>query len=137
MSALNLIRDVAFAFFDLVVRIFPYFLLGSLTAAAFTFLSPRWTGRVLGGGTRSVLLGAVLAAVLPGCSCATIPMTEGLRRQGAKVRNTDNVPHDVATACSAHRHPYLGDAWLAICGRAGPHPFSRPSSAWSASEPAQ
>lgn len=80
--------DVAAAiigeFVSLTLRVLPYFLLGAVTAAVLkVFVSPRWTSRLLGSGTRSVWLASALAAVLPGCSCATGPMAQGLHRQGA------------------------------------------------------
>ena len=73
-------------FAALALRVLPYFLIGAATAAALkVYATPRWTNRLLASGTRSVWLGSLLAAVLPGCSCATGPMAEGLHRQGAKL----------------------------------------------------
>ncbi|HEV8354356.1 MAG TPA: permease [bacterium] len=78
--------DIAHELAGLAIRVLPYFVLGAATAAALRVYVPsQWTGRLLASGTRSVWLASVLAAVLPGCSCATGPMAEGLHRQGAKL----------------------------------------------------
>ncbi len=70
----------------LLAEVIPYFFLGTLFAAALsTYLKPEHAYRLLNRNAFSVLAASVLAAVLPGCSCATMPMAEGLKRRGAKL----------------------------------------------------
>jgi uncharacterized membrane protein YraQ (UPF0718 family) len=84
VEMMGMVLAVLREFLTLMVRVAPYLLLGAASAAAVqTYVSPRWASRVLGSGTRSVWLGSVLGAVLPGCSCAAGPMAEGLHRRGA------------------------------------------------------
>jgi len=83
---MSLLVDIVNEFAGLAIRVLPYFLLGAATAAVLRVYTPsRWTARLLASGSRSVWLASVLAAVLPGCSCATGPMAEGLHRQGARL----------------------------------------------------
>jgi len=73
-------------FLGLTARVLPYLLLGAVTAAALQkYISPRWAARAVGRGTRSVWIASLVAAVLPGCACATGPMAEALRRQGGRL----------------------------------------------------
>lgn len=81
MGFVNGLMAVAEHLLALVVQIFPYFLLATAAAAALALVPPHWIVRLFGAGTRSVWLGAILAAVLPGCSCATIPMTDSADRE--------------------------------------------------------
>jgi uncharacterized membrane protein YraQ (UPF0718 family) len=69
---------VAEAFAELMLTVLPWFVAGVLTAAAIeAFVPVAWAQRVLAG--RSGLPAAVTAgAVLPGCSCTTMPLAAGL-----------------------------------------------------------
>jgi uncharacterized membrane protein YraQ (UPF0718 family) len=62
----------------LMLTVLPWFAVGTLTAALIeTFVPGAWAQRALGG--RSGLPVAVAAgAVLPGCSCTTMPLAAGL-----------------------------------------------------------
>jgi uncharacterized protein len=66
------------AFAELMWTVLPWFAVGTLTAALVeTFVPVAWAQRALGG--RSGLPAAVTAgAVLPGCSCTTMPLAAGL-----------------------------------------------------------
>lgn len=73
-------------FISLTLRVFPYFILGTTFGALLkTYLKPDFAFRYLNRGTSSVINASVLGAVLPGCSCATIPMAEGLKEKGARL----------------------------------------------------
>lgn len=63
----------------------PYLLLGFAIAGAMSVLvSAEWVGRHLGGrGLWPTLKATVLGVPLPLCSCGVIPVSAGLRRQGA------------------------------------------------------
>jgi uncharacterized membrane protein YraQ (UPF0718 family) len=65
-------------FGELMLTVLPWFAVGTLTAALVeTFVPAAWAERALGG--RSGLPAAVTAgAVLPGCSCTTMPLAAGL-----------------------------------------------------------
>lgn len=65
-------------FGELMRTVLPWFAVGTLTAALIeTFVPVAWAERTLGG--RSGLPAAVTAgAVLPGCSCTTMPLAAGL-----------------------------------------------------------
>jgi uncharacterized protein len=69
---------VADAFAELMLTVLPWFAVGALTATLIeTFVPVTWAQRALGG--RSGLPAAVTAgAVLPGCSCTTMPLAAGL-----------------------------------------------------------
>ncbi len=63
----------------------PYLLLGFAIAGAMSVLvSAAWVSRHLGGrGIGPILKATVLGVPLPLCSCGVIPVSAGLRRQGA------------------------------------------------------
>ena len=85
-SLATVLLDTLTAWAALALRVIPYLLLGAATAAVLqAYVSPRWAARLLGSGTRSVWAAALLAALLPGCACATGPMSDGLRRRGASL----------------------------------------------------
>lgn len=69
----------------LTLRVAPYFLIGALAGAALqAFLSQRWSELIFGGsGIRPLLTAIGVAAALPGCSCATMPMVAGLKGSAA------------------------------------------------------
>jgi uncharacterized membrane protein YraQ (UPF0718 family) len=71
-------------FLALTWMVLPYFLGGAAFGAALdVFLKPEFALKHLRGGWLSMAKAAVLGMVMPGCSCATMPMAEGLRRKGA------------------------------------------------------
>lgn len=71
-------------FLSLTLMVLPYFLGGAAFGAALdVFLKPEFALKHLRGGWGSMAKAAVLGMVMPGCSCATMPMAEGLRRKGA------------------------------------------------------
>lgn len=71
-------------FLSLTWMVLPYFLGGAALGAALdVYLKPEHAMKHLRGGWLSMTKAAVLGMVMPGCSCATMPMAEGLRRKGA------------------------------------------------------
>lgn len=72
-------------FAHLTWMVLPYFLVGAAAGAALqAFLPWKWSNRAVGGSGFGPLLAAVGGAVLlPGCSCATMPVASGLRDTGA------------------------------------------------------
>lgn len=71
-------------FLSLTWMVLPYFLVGAALGAALdVFVKPEFALKHLGGGWLSMAKSAVLGMMLPGCSCATMPMADGLRRKGA------------------------------------------------------
>ena len=71
-------------FLTLTWMVLPYFLGGAAFGAALdVFVKPEFALKHLGGGWLSMAKAAILGMVMPGCSCATMPMAEGLRRKGA------------------------------------------------------
>ncbi len=71
-------------FLTLTWLVLPYFLAGAAFGAALdVFVKPEFALKHLGGGWLSMAKASILGMVMPGCSCATMPMAEGLRRKGA------------------------------------------------------
>lgn len=71
-------------FLTLTWMVLPYFLGGAAFGAALdVFVKPEFALKHLGGGWLSMAKASILGMALPGCSCATMPMAEGLRRKGA------------------------------------------------------
>ena len=71
-------------FFSLTWMVLPYFLGGSAVGAALdVFVKPGFALKHLRGGWISMAKASILGMVVPGCSCATMPMAIGLRRKGA------------------------------------------------------
>jgi len=71
-------------FLSLTWMVLPYFLGGAAFGAALdVFVKPEFALKHLRGGWLSMAKAAVLGMVMPGCSCATMPMADGLRRKGA------------------------------------------------------
>jgi uncharacterized membrane protein YraQ (UPF0718 family) len=68
----------------LLLRVAPYFAIGTAGAAAFqTFVPQRWMANLLGPQNPRALGSAITAgALLPGCSCTTIPLAQGLKGIG-------------------------------------------------------
>src|SRR3989338_3701213 len=73
-------------FIALTIHILPFFIAGTVFAA---FLSSctklDFLEKYLNKGTPSIIYAALLGALLPGCSCATIPMAQGLKKKGASL----------------------------------------------------
>ncbi len=71
-------------FLNLTWMVLPYFLGGAAFGAALdVFLKPEFALKHLRGGWLSMAKASILGMVMPGCSCATMPMADGLRRKGA------------------------------------------------------
>ena len=71
---------------DLLVKVAPYFLLGALFAALLkVYVRPAWTERFFTRGASSVFYASLAGALLPGCSCATMPMSDGVKAQGGRL----------------------------------------------------
>jgi uncharacterized membrane protein YraQ (UPF0718 family) len=71
-------------FIKLTLEVLPYFLGGAALGAALdVYVKPEFALKHLRGGWLSMVKASVLGMVMPGCSCATMPMAEGLRRKGA------------------------------------------------------
>ncbi len=71
-------------FLTLTRLVLPYFLGGAAVGAALdVFVKPEFALKHLRGGWLSMAKASILGMVLPGCSCATMPMAAGLRRKGA------------------------------------------------------
>jgi len=71
-------------FFTLTLMVLPYFLGGAAFGAALdVFVKPEFALKHLSGGWLSMAKASVLGMAMPGCSCATMPMADGLRRKGA------------------------------------------------------
>jgi uncharacterized membrane protein YraQ (UPF0718 family) len=82
----NLLTLIFKEFLNLLLRVFPYFLIGAGFGALLkTYVKPEWTLKYFGKATSSVINACILGAVLPGCSCATMPMAEGIKSKGVKV----------------------------------------------------
>lgn len=72
---------------SLTLRVLPFFLLGAATGAAMQTFGSAWSERLFGRDRRTSLPAAVAAgALLPGCSCATMPMAAGMQRSGGPRR---------------------------------------------------
>ena len=71
-------------FLTLTWLVLPYFLGGAAFGAALdVFVKPEFALKHLRGGWLSMAKASALGMVMPGCSCATMPMADGLRRKGA------------------------------------------------------
>jgi uncharacterized membrane protein YraQ (UPF0718 family) len=76
---MGVLRETLGSFADLTLQVLPWFALGTLTAALMqTFVPPRWAAGAL-SGRRGLPLAITAGAVLPGCSCTTMPLAIGLR----------------------------------------------------------
>lgn len=70
----------------LTLDVAPFFLLGAAFGAVLqTYLKADLISKYLARGNSSVINASILGAVLPGCACATMPMADGLKRQGANL----------------------------------------------------
>ncbi|MEK7722327.1 MAG: permease [Elusimicrobiota bacterium] len=71
-------------FLTLTWMVLPYFLGGAAFGAALdVFVKPEFALKHLRGGWLSMAKSSILGMIMPGCSCATMPMADGLRRKGA------------------------------------------------------
>ncbi len=77
----NSLLEMAKEFLLLTLQVLPFLFIGVVTGAVLqTFLTHRWSERLFGGrGLRPLLVSVAAGALLPGCSCATMPMAAGLR----------------------------------------------------------
>jgi uncharacterized membrane protein YraQ (UPF0718 family) len=83
---LDFITTVVKEFLTLTIDVLPYFILGVLFGALLEkYSSPGLIIKYLGKGTKSIINASLLGSILPGCSCATIPMAGGLKAAGAPV----------------------------------------------------
>jgi uncharacterized membrane protein YraQ (UPF0718 family) len=74
--------EVMHEFLHLLITVFPYFLIGAVEGAALTvFIPERWARLIFNQKNRfnALLSAATVGAILPGCSCATIPMAAGIK----------------------------------------------------------
>ena len=77
---------IAKEFISLTVLVFPYFVFGTAFGALLdVYLKPDFAFKFFKRGTSSVINASILGAILPGCSCATIPMAQGLKEKGARL----------------------------------------------------
>ncbi len=84
MTILEIGYRIIHEFFSVIVTVVPYFILGTVLGALLdSCVKPSFAFRYLNKGISSVINATFLGAVLPGCSCATMPMADGLRRKGA------------------------------------------------------
>lgn len=73
-------------FISLTISVIPYFILGTGFGALLeAHMKPEFALRYLNKKTSSVVNASILGAILPGCSCATMPMADGLKGKGAKL----------------------------------------------------
>ena len=72
-------------FLTLTLTVLPYLLTGAVAGAMLEIpVARRWSARLLSGtGLRPLVTAIAAAALLPGCSCATIPMAAGLKSASA------------------------------------------------------
>ncbi len=74
------------AFFSLTLIVLPWFILGAVFGAFLErYLNPDLAKRFLGKGIFSIFNASILGAILPGCSCATVPMANGLKESGSSL----------------------------------------------------
>jgi len=73
-------------FISLTLMVIPYFIGGTLIGALMgAYLKPGFAMKYLNRGISSVVNASVLGAILPGCACTTVPMSEGIKRKGARL----------------------------------------------------
>ena len=76
--------DILKTFLNLSLMVFPFFIIGVCFAATLElFVVFDKIAKYFEKGIKGVMFATILGAVLPGCSCASIPMAEGLKRKGA------------------------------------------------------
>ena len=73
-------------FLSLTLIVLPWFIIGVAFGALLErYLNPDIAKRFLGKGLPSVINASLLGAILPGCSCATVPMANGLKQSGSSL----------------------------------------------------
>jgi uncharacterized membrane protein YraQ (UPF0718 family) len=73
-------------FISLTLTVIPYFILGTAFGAILeVYIKPEFALKYLNKGSASVINASILGAILPGCSCATVPMANGLKEKGASL----------------------------------------------------
>jgi len=73
-------------FISLTLIVLPWFILGVVFGALLErFLKPDLARKFLGKGVYSIINASLLGAILPGCSCATVPMANGLKESGSSL----------------------------------------------------
>jgi len=86
MFLIDFIFQAGREFFALIILVLPYFLIGAITGAILeVYLKPEAALKYFGRGVGSIINASLLGAVLPGCSCATMPMASSLKSSGAKL----------------------------------------------------
>lgn len=73
-------------FLSLILITLPWFILGALMGALLErYLSRDFATKYMGKGILSIFNASILGAILPGCSCATVPMASGLKKSGSSL----------------------------------------------------
>ncbi|MER3446368.1 MAG: hypothetical protein C4291_05745 [Candidatus Dadabacteria bacterium] len=86
MTFLGIALQILKEFIFLTLKVTPHFLLGAILGAILqTYLKTDLAFKYLSRGSFSVINASILGAILPGCACATVPMAEGLKRQGSNL----------------------------------------------------
>ncbi len=86
MFLIDFISQAGREFFNLIILVLPYFLIGAVTGALMeVYLKPETALKYFGKGVGSIINASLLGAILPGCSCATMPMASSLKSSGAKL----------------------------------------------------
>lgn len=82
----SFVHSFAATLADLLIKVTPYFLLGVLFSGLLkVYVRPAWTESFFTRGTSSVFYASLAGALLPGCSCATMPMSDGVKAQGGRL----------------------------------------------------
>ncbi|MCP4703665.1 MAG: permease [candidate division Zixibacteria bacterium] len=86
MMIIDFLYKAGLEFFGLTILVLPYFLIGAVTGAILeVYLKPATAIKYFGKGIRSIINASLLGAILPGCSCATMPMASSLKSSGARL----------------------------------------------------
>ncbi len=73
-------------FFSFTLMVLPWFIVGVVFGALLErYLNPNIARKYLGKGFGAIVNASLLGAILPGCSCATVPMANGLRQSGSSL----------------------------------------------------
>jgi len=73
-------------FTSLTLLVTPYFIGGTLFGALMgAYLKTGFAMKYLNRGISSVVNASILGAILPGCACTVVPMSEGIKRKGARL----------------------------------------------------
>ncbi len=86
MIVFDFIYQAGREFVALIILVLPYFLVGAVAGALLeVYLKPETTLKYFGRGVGSIVNASLLGAILPGCSCATMPMAASLKSSGARL----------------------------------------------------